>query len=155
MSLLAPLGLAGLLAIPQVSHVLQYYMHKLLGPVLIIAGMFLTGLISFRIRSMEVDERLQQRAEHMGIYGALLLGFVFALTFCPTSAALFFGSLIPISVEQNSRVVLPTLYGIGTALPVVVFAVLIALGAQFVSQVTSMPRGVIKQCLLNQTCNWI
>ena len=51
----------------------------------------------------------------------------FALAFCPVSAALYFGSLIPLAVQSKSAVVLPTVYGIGTALPVFVFAVIIAL----------------------------
>jgi len=60
---------------------------------------------------------------------------LFALSFCPTSAALFFGSLIPLAIESKSVVVLPALYGLGTALPVFAFAVLIALGAKSVAAV--------------------
>ena len=58
---------------------------------------------------------------------------LFALSFCPTSAALFFGSLIPLSIKWQSSVVLPSLYGAGTALPVFAFAVLIAVGAKSLS----------------------
>ncbi len=59
-----------------------------------------------------------------------LLGVLFALSFCPVSAGLFFGALIPLAVNAHSRVLLPAVYGIGTGLPVVVFAVLLVLGAQ-------------------------
>ncbi len=59
---------------------------------------------------------------------------VFALSFCPTSAALFFGSLIPLSLGANSTITLPVVYGIGTAVPVSVFAVLIAVSAQSVGK---------------------
>jgi len=62
------------------------------------------------------------------------LGFLFALSFCPVSAALFFGSLIPLAVDHQSAVVMPTIYGVGTALPVVAFAILIALGAKSVGR---------------------
>ena len=51
---------------------------------------------------------------------------MFALTFCPTSAALFFGSLVPLSLKVNSSFTLPIVYGVGTAVPVMVFAVLLA-----------------------------
>jgi len=54
------------------------------------------------------------------------LGIVFALSFCPVSAGLFFGALIPLSLQHESRLLLPLLYGIGTSLPVVFFAFLIA-----------------------------
>jgi cytochrome c-type biogenesis protein len=63
-----------------------------------------------------------------------VLGIVFALSFCPVSAALFFGSLIPLAVDNGSSVLLPALYGVGTGLPVFVVAVLIASGAHAVGK---------------------
>jgi cytochrome c biogenesis protein CcdA len=122
--------IAGLLAIPALSNFLQKYMHQLLGPLLIVAGMFLLELISFNKSGGDSATKLGERAAGLGIWGALLLGFLFAMTFCPTSAALFFGSLIPLAVERSSRVMMPLIYGIGTALPVVVFALIIAFSAQ-------------------------
>jgi cytochrome c-type biogenesis protein len=65
----------------------------------------------------------------LGVWGAGLLGILFALSFCPTSAALFFGSLLPLAVDTGSGLLLPALYGLGTALPVVFFAFVIASGA--------------------------
>ena len=58
-----------------------------------------------------------------------MLGVVFALSFCPVSAALFFGSLVPLAAERGSPLLLPTVYGVGTALPVAAFAALLAAGA--------------------------
>ncbi len=57
------------------------------------------------------------------------MGFLFALSLCPVSAALFFGSLIPLAIKYESGVALPLAYGLGTALPVLVFAELLATGA--------------------------
>ena len=57
---------------------------------------------------------------------------MFALSFCPVSAALFFGSLVPLSVTHNSKFLFPLVYGLGTGLPVVVVAVLIAMGAKYI-----------------------
>ena len=73
---------------------------------------------------------MQARAGRGGIWGAGLLGIVFALSFCPVSAALFFGSLIPLSVKDGSRVLYPLMFGAGTGLPVVVLAMMIAFGAK-------------------------
>jgi cytochrome c biogenesis protein CcdA len=64
----------------------------------------------------------------MGVWGALLLGIVFALAFCPVSAGLFFGGLIPLALQGNA-VMLASLYAIGTALPVILFALLLAFAA--------------------------
>ena len=123
---------AGVLSIPGIANFLQTYMNKLMGPLLIIVGMFLLELIQLSISGPAAGERIREKAEKGGILGAGLLGIIFALSFCPVSAALFFGSLIPLAVQHESRVLFPALYGIGTALPVVLFAILIAFGAQFV-----------------------
>lgn len=124
-----------LLSAPYISFFLQRYMIKIIGPLLIVVGMFLVGLVNINVTGSGMSEKILNRADRMGIWGAGLLGIVFALSFCPTSAALFFGSLIPLAVKSESGVILPLLYGIGTALPVVVFAVLIAMGACYVGKI--------------------
>ena len=53
---------------------------------------------------------------------------LFALSFCPVSAALFFGSLIPLAIANESKVLLPAVYGIGTGIPVIVFATMLVFG---------------------------
>ncbi len=131
---LGALIVTGFLAVPKLSFFLQNNMNKILGPILIVVGLVLVGLINFRMSGPGFGQKLQARVEKSGMWGALFLGLLFALSFCPVSAALFFGSLIPIAVEQESNFIMPTVYGIGTALPVVVFAVLIAFGARFVGK---------------------
>jgi cytochrome c biogenesis protein CcdA len=136
--MVAYLGLTCLLAytalsIPQVSLFLQKYMHVVLGPILIVMGMFLVGLVQLNFGGRGVSEGLQNRVDALGVWGALLLGIVFALSFCPTSAMLFFGNLMS-SLKANSTVIVPLVYGVGTALPVLAFAVLIAASAQIVGK---------------------
>jgi len=131
---LATLLLASVFSIPQLSQLLQKYMNKILGPVLILAGMVLLELITIKTSSTGISEKTRKRIESMGLFGALLLGIMFALSFCPVSAALFFGSLIPLALKHHSTVSLPALYGIGTALPVAAFALLLAFGAQSVAK---------------------
>ena len=123
------------LSIPQVSQILQKYMNKILGPVLILVGMILVELIKINVFGTGISKKMQRRVETWGIWGACILGIIFALSFCPISAALFFGSLIPLSVKCNSSITFPALYGLGTGLPVFLFAVLIALGTQSIGQV--------------------
>jgi cytochrome c biogenesis protein CcdA len=117
-----------LLSIPQTSYFLQTYMNKILGPVLIIAGLFLLEIFQFVSLGFSVSERVTARLKNLGMVGALSLGILFALSFCPISAALFFGSLIPLSVKHNSGIILPSVYGIGTGLPVLIVAILVAVG---------------------------
>ena len=125
---LAVLILAGLQSIPRVSTFLQEYMNKVLGPILIVVGLFLLELIKFGGGGPRVGEKLGKKVEGWGLAGALALGVIFALSFCPISAALFFGSLISLAVKYDSRILLPGVFGVGTALPVFVFAVIIGLG---------------------------
>jgi cytochrome c biogenesis protein CcdA len=125
---------SSLLSIPHLSMFLQKYVNQLLGPILILAGMFLVGLLrlpGFGSFNSGIAERLAQM--HLG--GAFLLGVLFALSFCPISAALFFGSLIPLATASRSSIIFPALYGLGTSLPVFAFALLTAAGAKSVSRV--------------------
>ena len=133
--IIAIVVLSSILAIPEVSNTLQKYMNKLLGPLLIIVGMFLLELLSISIPGIRAGEKMQNRLKGNGVIGAGFLGMVFALSFCPTSAALFFGSPIPLSLKHESNILLPSIYGIGTALPVFIFSFLIAFSAQLVGKV--------------------
>jgi len=131
---LGSLLVTSVLSIPQVSYALQKYMNKFLGPILILVGMILLELVRINFAVSYLSEKMQKRAESWGVWGAGLLGIVFALSFCPISAAFFFGSLIPLSVKCSSCLTLPALYGLGTGLPVFLFAVVIAFGAQSVGK---------------------
>jgi threonine/homoserine/homoserine lactone efflux protein len=91
--------------------------------------MLLLELIRLGGRGSGVSEKVGKRVQGWGLWGALVLGALFALSFCPVSAALFFGSLIPLVVKSGSGLLLPSIYGVGTAAPVVVFAILLAFSA--------------------------
>ena len=143
------------LSIPAVSLFLQKHMHLALGPIFLLLGMFLVSLITVTGGGTMVTEGMQTRVDAMGIWGALLLGVLFAVSFCPTSAAWFFGLLaltmgseagaitsvldkVGISLPEASlpggAVILPLIYGIGTALPVLGVAFLLAYSAQAVGK---------------------
>jgi len=133
-AVLGALLVTSLLSAPSVSLTLQRIMNQLLGPIMILVGMVLLGLLRLNLHGGGVSERMQRRVERWGIWGALLLGILFALAFCPLSATLFFGSLIPLAIKNGSTVLMPSLYGAGTALPVIVFALLIAIGAHSIGR---------------------
>jgi len=121
---------ASLLNVPKFSYALQLYMPKVLGPVLLLTGIILMEWIPLSFPGMSLHQKTASRLKDSGMLGSLLLGFLFALAFCPVSAALFFGSLIPLALIEKSAVLLPTIYGIGTGLPVLVFAVVICFSAR-------------------------
>ena len=80
-----------------------------------------------------VSENVAKKLVEKGTFGSLPLGILFALAFCPVSAALFFGGLIPIAVKAHSGIGLPLIYGIGTGLPVLLFAFLVAAGTGYIN----------------------
>ena len=122
--------IASLISIPRAAIFLQRYMNKALGPILIIAGLFLLDVIRFNIPSFSFSEDKKKSLAETGLKGSFALGAMFALSFCPISAALFFGSLIPLSLNNKHGIVLPFIYGIGTALPVVLFAIAVSYGTK-------------------------
>ncbi|MEI8344464.1 MAG: cytochrome c biogenesis protein CcdA, partial [Candidatus Omnitrophota bacterium] len=100
---------------------------------LIFTGLILLEVFRFNLRGFSVSQKHQQSLADWGSAGAFVLGLVFALVFCPISAALFFGSLIPLALSHRSGAGLPLVYGLGTGLPVLLFAFLIALGVRSLS----------------------
>lgn len=62
--------------------------------------------------------------------GALLIGVLFALAFCPTSGVLYFGMLIPMSATATAGYLLPAVYAVATALPVIAVAWILAFSVQ-------------------------
>ncbi len=132
---LGGLIMAGLMASSQVALFLQHYLNQWLGPILIVAGMMLVGLISGTASLQFGGESLQKRAASGGAGWAMALGVLFALSFCPVSAGLFFGGLIPLSANHGSVLAMPILYGVGTALPVAVVAFMMAFASRHVARV--------------------
>lgn len=125
----------GILSVPTIAQFLQKYMNIILGPLLILVGVLLLDIIKLNLSCGIANGKLHDIAKKGGLLDSVLLGFIFGLTFCPVSAGLFFGSLIPLAVKNNSAIIYPSLYGIGTALPVIGFAILISMSVTSIGKV--------------------
>ena len=125
---IAAILVGGLLSVPEVALFLQTHMNRILGPLLVAVGLVLLEWVRLPGFGSQLYDRTGERLLKAGLVGALPLGAVLALAFCPVSAGLFFGGLIPLALDHRSSLWLPALYGIGTGLPVVVFAVLVSAG---------------------------
>jgi cytochrome c-type biogenesis protein len=132
---LGVLIVTSVLSTPALARFLQQYMNKLLGPVLILAGLFLLKILNFSIPGLNLGARIQSAADKWGSWGAFPLGIIFSLSFCPVSAALFFGSLIPLALTHSSSILIPSVYGIGTSVPVFAFAIILAFSARSIGQI--------------------
>ena len=110
---IAVLAVASLLSLPEVSFFLESNMHKIIGPLLIVVGIVLLDVIPISFSASLVQPtHCPRKAGKWGIWGSGLLEY-FALTFCPLSAALFFGSLIPLAIDGKSAVMMPSVYESG------------------------------------------
>jgi cytochrome c biogenesis protein CcdA len=113
--------ISGLLSVSVGGWFLMKYLNALLGPVLILASLVLFQLVRLNWAPFAAVEAWQRRAENGGLGAALLLGMVLALAFCPMSAALFFGGLLPLALKTQASGWMPAAFGLGTSLPVVLF----------------------------------
>lgn len=108
------------------SGFFQRWGEKILGPVLIIIGLFMLGVFKLKIPGLgKLTERMEDQAGK-GYWGVFLLGVVFALGFCPYSGVLYFVILIPMTIASAQGLYLPFVFAIATGLPVILFAWMIA-----------------------------
>lgn len=122
------------LEIPGLASFLQDFGEEILGPLLIIVGLIMLNInrVSFSLGGGKLSS-IGGKVADLGMIGGLLLGILFALAFCPYSAVLFFGVLIPLALKTTGGVTLPAVFAIGTGLPVLVFGMLLSIGVSRVS----------------------
>jgi sulfite exporter TauE/SafE len=109
-----------------ISGWFQRWGEKLLGPVLIIIGLFMLDFITLNLPGVgSFSEKLGERGRKSYL-SALLVGMLFALAFCPYSGVIYFAMLIPMTVASPAGLYLPVIFAIATGIPVIVFAWLIA-----------------------------
>ncbi|OGR81345.1 MAG: hypothetical protein A2X32_11005 [Elusimicrobia bacterium GWC2_64_44] len=123
-----------LLSAPDFSFFMQKYGGQALSPLLVLAGMYMLGLVGRNFTGFGLFDFPKYRAG-AGALSSLLMGFLFALAFCPISAALYFGVILPLAAKNNAPFSLPLLYGLGTALPVIGMAAALDLGLKKVNAI--------------------
>jgi cytochrome c biogenesis protein CcdA len=116
-----------------IALTLQHYGERLLGPFLVLCGIYLLDIFHFdRLPGVDwfsgFTSGISARLADKGYLGAFLLGVVFALSFCPFSAVLFFGMLIPLALGAGDPVVIPAVFALATGLPVIVISYLLVKG---------------------------
>lgn len=111
--------------------------RKIVGPLMILIGLGMLGLIRLRGSfGRKLSSRLESILPQRGVIGAFSLGVIFSLTFCPTLFWLFFGLMIPLALVSAGGWTFPGLFALGTVLPLLVFAGLLASGNDLSSKLT-------------------
>jgi len=109
-----------------ISLFLQKYGERMLGPLLIVIGVVMLNVI--RLNFLKNSERLNKIKEKLakkGLLGSFVIGVIFALTFCPFSAVLFFGMLIPLAISTGDGFLIPSVFAFATGLPVIIFSIIL------------------------------
>jgi len=107
----------------QVQKLFQGWGEKILGPLLIIIGIFMLDII--KLPSLNFGGKMGEKSGK-SYWSSFLLGVILALAFCPYSGVLFFMGLIPLTIASPEGLFLPLIFATATGLPVIIFAWLIA-----------------------------
>ncbi len=128
-TLLGVLILKGIATAPGATAVMQAIPSKFSGPVFIVLGVILSGWIEIPMPRGAAKFKKKILGEGSpGPRRTFAVGCIFSLVPCPETAALFFGGMIPVAMDQSSTVLLPLLFGLGTGLPVMLLGFLLSMG---------------------------
>jgi len=115
-----------------VSGLFQQYGERFIGPLLIVVGFFMLGLIRIKLPGIDLTGEKKSNG-HKNYWDVLLLGILFALAFCPYSGVLYFGMLIPMTISNTSGLYLPIVFAFATGIPVIIFSWLLAYSVSGIS----------------------
>lgn len=108
------------------SFIFQKYGEKFLGPLLITIGILMLDVLKIRLPQIfQINNKFQKR-NSWNFLDVLFLGIIFALAFCPYSAVLYFGMLIPMTITSVWGLYLPIIFAFATGIPVIFFSFILA-----------------------------
>ena len=109
-----------------ISLFLQKYGEKILGPLLLFIGIIMLDVVKLHfLKTNDKLNGLKEKLAKKGFLGSFLLGVIFALAFCPFSAVLFFGMLIPLALRSGDGLIIPAVFAFATGLPVIIFSIIL------------------------------
>ncbi|MEH6956397.1 urease accessory protein UreH domain-containing protein [Neobacillus drentensis] len=120
------------------------WLRKIMGPLLVIVGFFMLGFIKLKGTINLLKGSKEYKSDNP--LGSFMLGFSFSLAFCPTMFILFFVTLMPVVLSSAYGFILPPIFAIGTAIPLLIFIFIIwYLGASGVIMKKGRKFGIVVQ----------
>lgn len=111
----------------QVARFFQGNGEKFLGPIMIVIGLIMLNVIKLKfLGKSSLKEKVGDKFKDKGLLGSFLLGVLFAMAFCPYSGAMYFGMLVPMTIESEMGITLPLFFAIGAGSLVLFFTFVIA-----------------------------
>jgi cytochrome c-type biogenesis protein len=115
---------------------LQEYGGILIGPFMILCGLIMLETIRLDfIRMPQSTDKLKKKLADHGYVGAFLLGAIFALAFCPFSAVLYFGMLMPLAIQTKDAIFAPIVFSFATSLPVIILSFILAFSVKKIGEI--------------------
>jgi cytochrome c-type biogenesis protein len=121
-------------SIYKIQKYISTYGEMFIGPLLIIIGFFMLDIIKLNFSLTHHITKNSENKKPRG-WGALWLGIILALAFCPYSGILYFGGLIPLALSTKTGFILPIIFAFATALPVIIFAWVLAFALSSVGNI--------------------
>ena len=127
--IIAMLLSSGALSVPSISYLLQVTINYFIGPALVLVGMLLADLMNLN-RIYKGRILFYIRSWNWSGFYAFPFGAMIALSFCPATAAIFFGILVPLSVNHDQHILFPLLYALGASIPLITISALMNQGVR-------------------------
>jgi len=119
-----------------ISLFLQKYGERLIGILLIFIGLVMLNIVKLNfIKSSGKLDKIKEKLSDKGYLGSFLLGVIFALAFCPFSAVLFFGMLIPLALKFSDGILIPSVFAFATGLPVIILSLVLVFSVSKLSNI--------------------
>lgn len=124
------------LNVQSISLSLQKYGERLIGILLVFIGLVMLNIIKLSfIKGSGSLDRIKEKLSEKGYLGSFLLGVIFALAFCPFSAVLFFGMLIPLALKFSDGILIPSVFAFATGLPVILLSFVLVFSVSKLSNI--------------------
>ncbi len=115
-------------------HVARFFQgngEKFVGPIMIFIGLIMLNVIKLNfLGKSDLKEKLGDKFKNKGLLGSFLLGALFAMAFCPYSGAMYFGILVPMTINSEMGITLPLFFALGAGSLVFFFTFIIAFSMQ-------------------------
>jgi len=122
--------------VQSISLGLQKYGERLIGILLVFIGLVMLNVIKLSfIKSSGKLDKIKEKLSERGYLGSFLLGVIFALAFCPFSAVLFFGMLIPLALQYSDGILIPSVFAFATGLPVILLSFVLVFSVSKLSNI--------------------
>ncbi|MCX6749894.1 MAG: aromatic aminobenezylarsenical efflux permease ArsG family transporter [Candidatus Pacearchaeota archaeon] len=122
--------------VQSISLGLQKYGERLIGILLVFIGLVMLNVIKLNfLKGKGRLDKIKEKLSEKGYFGSFLLGVIFALAFCPFSAVLFFGMLIPLALQYSDGILIPSVFAFATGLPVILLSFVLVFSVSKLSNI--------------------